>query len=353
MANANTSPGTHSARWTPRQMIMVGGLTLWFVSTFAQTRMGAVVSLWTAALFVGGLVVVTLPTRTLALRELLQPFCLGGAMIGVAVLAGWGFDAAFGAKESAIRALGMPSVEETLKVAPALWILWRWRRTRTWALGVSDVLLLAAASGVGFYWVEEAFIIHNQGSWGFLGGFPTTEVLSDRHGSHFIVGHAIWTSIAGLTMGLSLLLRGSRLQMLLIGASGWIWSVFDHGANNYNANYRDSWNSLFQVITANGYLSFYIFLIGVCSAVALDFYFAYIAVPRLAEARLPEFPASWADAKRAWRYLSLRRQFAYAAARYHRTSGLVRARLAVVAAMIDSTLHNWHVLYAEAKQPPA
>jgi RsiW-degrading membrane proteinase PrsW (M82 family) len=329
--------------WTRQQMLFFAGLALWFGSTLVQTRMGAIVSLWTAALFVSGLLIVTLPTRTLTLAELIQPFCLGGAVLGIAVLAGWALDLAFGTKESGLRVFSIPFIEETLKIAPVLLVLWRYQQGRIWTLSATDVVLLAAVSGAGFYWVEEAFIIHHQGSWAFLGSFPTTEVISDRHGSHFIAGHALWTSIAGITIGLGLLLRGSKLQILLIGASGWLWSAFDHGANNYNANYRDSLNRVFQVVTGNGHLSLYIFVVGAGLAVALDFYFAYLALPALAEVKLPAFPSSWADAKRAWRYLRMRREFAYAVARYRRASGLPRARAAVVAASIDAGLQNWHL----------
>ena len=324
-------------------MLFFGGLALWLVSTLVQTRLGAFVSLWTVALFIGGLLIVTLPTRTLTVAELLPPFCFGGAVLGIAVLAGWAFDLAFGTKESGLRAFGIPLIEEALKIAPVLLILWRYRQGRIWTLGATDVLLLAAAAGAGFYWVEEAFIIHHQGSWAFLGSFPTTEVTSDRHGSHVTAGHALWTSIAGLTIGLGLLLRGSKLQVLLIGASGWLWSMFDHGANNYNANYRDSLNRVFQVVTGDGHLSLYIFVVGACLAVALDLYFAYLALPALAEVKHPAFPSSWEDAKRAWRYLRVRREFAYAVARYQRESGFLKARAVVVAGGLDAALVNWWI----------
>ncbi|MBI3684180.1 MAG: hypothetical protein HY235_27720 [Acidobacteria bacterium] len=85
-------------------------------------------------------------------------------------------------------------------------------------------------------------------------------------------------------------------------------------------------------------------------AVALDLYFACLALPALAEAKLPAFPSSWEDAKRAWRYLRVRREFAYAVARYRRASGLPRARAAVIAASIDAGLQNWR-LSAGGRKP--
>jgi RsiW-degrading membrane proteinase PrsW (M82 family) len=340
---------TRSRPWTPRQMLCATGLVLWFGSTFIQTGIGTIVALWTAALFVGGLLVVTLPVRTLTLAELFQPFCLGGAMIGAAVLAGWAFDLAFGAQESALRALGMPAVEETLKIAPLFWVLWR-IGDRRWTLGATDVLLLAAVAGAGFYWVEEAYIVHSQGSWAFFGAFPTTEVISDRHGSFVIAGHAIWSGIAGLGIGIALLLRGSHVRMLAIAASGWAWSVFDHGANNYNVNYRDAFSRAFQIVTGNGYLSLYLFVLGVFAAVALDFYFANLALPVLSEVKRPPLPTSWAGLRRTWSYLRLRRGFGFAVARHERDSSATKAHLAVLAAGLDAVLHNWHVTAATRSQ---
>ena len=187
-------------------------------------------------------------------------------------------------------------------------------------MGATDVLLLAVAAGLGFYWVEEAFIIHfhHQGSWSFLGSFPTTEVISDRHGSRLIAGHAIWTSIAGLSIGVALQLRGSRLRIVLTAAAGWLWSALDHGANNYIVNYRDSVSRFFQTITANGRVSLYLFAAGAVLAVILDLHSVYLGLPKWNVVRLTGFPSSWQQAKRVWTYLRLRRQFAYVVARYRR-----------------------------------
>ena len=208
--------------------------------------------------------------------------------------------------------------------------------------------MLAAAGGGGFYWVEESFVFKNQGGWSFIGSFPTTDITGGGHS--FIAGHAIWASISGLGIGLALLLRGSPLRMLLTGVSGWLWSVLDHGANNYIVAFHDSLSSVLQGVTATGYLSLYVFLLGVGFAVLLDLYCIYLGLPKLNEARLPKFPTSWAEAKRAWRYLLLRRQFAYAVARYKREDGLDRARAAVIAGGLDASLHNWHI---RSSQPAA
>jgi hypothetical protein len=349
MANENASVATRStrpSRWGWRNLLVAGGLALWLGSMALRTGVGTFVALWNVLLLMGALVIVTIPTRTVTVIELLAPFSLGGAMIGLAVFAGWAFDLAIGTKVGTIRALGMPLVEEVLKIAPVLWILWRQRQRRAWTFGATDILLMATASGAAFYWVEEAFIIHNHGSWSFVGRFPTTEITSYGNGSYLVANHAIWTAIAGLTIGISLLLRGPRLRMLLIGAAGWAWAVLDHGANNYNSNFRDAMSKVFNIVTVDGHLSLYIFSLGVCFAVALDLYFAYFAV-RAAKSKFPPFPASWNEAKTALHYLCLRRQFAYADARCRSARGNVRTRLSVLSSALAAALRNWPVLASD------
>src|ERR1700681_570642 len=51
--------------------------------------------------------------------------------------------------------------------------------------------------------------------------------------------------------------------------------------------------------------------------------------------RIDAWNARWKRLQEtAWRYLRLRREFAYAVARYRRETGLSRARVAVIAAMV-------------------
>ena len=351
MANENASAKTHPlgpARWNWRHLIVAAGLLLWIGAMALRTGVGTFVALWNVVLLMGALAIVTIPTRTVTAMELLAPFSLGGAMVGVAVLAGWGFDQVLGTKEGAARALGMPLVEEVLKIAPVLWILWRQRQRRALTFGATDIVLLAAASGAAFYWVEEAFIIHNQRSWSFVGRFPTTDITSN-----FVANHALWTAIAGLTIGISLLLRGPRLRMLLIAVSGCLWSALDHGVNNYNVNFGGAMSRVFRAVTWNGYLSFYIFLVGVCFALALDLYFVHLAARGPAKAGWPRVPASWNEAKAALRYLRLRRQFAYASARYRRASGNVRKRLVLLGVSLTAALQISRPHTSVADQPAA
>lgn len=328
---------THSVWRNWRHVVVAGGLLVWIGSMALRTGAGAFVALWNVLLFLGALVVVTIPTRTVSVMELLGPFSLGGSMVGLSVLAGWALEMASGTRISHARALIIPLVEETVKIAPVLLILWRQRYRRAWTFGATDIILLAAASGSAFYWMEEAFIIHNRHSWSFVGSFPTTDIESN-----FVANHAIWTAISGLTIGVSNLLLGPGRRTMPIAASGWLWSTLDHAANNYNVHFRGAISNIFRAVTMNGRLSLYIFVAGICFALTLDLYFAYLARGERTPAQPMTFPVSRNQASPWFRYLHLRLQFAYASARYRAASGKTKERLAALVSSLGSSLRSGH-----------
>ena len=156
-------------------------------------------------------------------------FMLGGFAMSLAYV-----HRPLGAAYSA-RAFVVPPIEELLKIAPVLFVLWRGRKSLTRTFGVTDVMLLAAASGAGFGMVEDAYIRHNSGWPAQLDWLPLTEITGGR----VIAGHAIWTTLAGVTLGFALLLKNrSKLAAVGLGASGLVWSVFDHIANNFGVGQR-------------------------------------------------------------------------------------------------------------------
>jgi hypothetical protein len=311
---------------TPRQFALVAGLIVWLGATIVQTGTGGIVALWTALLLVMGLALVTGATRTVAIRDLLVPFCLGGAMLAPAVLAGAIFDAQAGGGFTAARAFGIPIVEETFKLAPVWWLLWRGRRGRTWTLGVSDVLVLVMASGAGFGFVEDAFVRHARG-WGeTLAWLPTSEVTSDRHGSYLTNGHGPMTAIAGIALGFALLLRRPRAQMIGLAAAGFGWSILDHARNNYNNHFHDALSATMNFVTGNSFLTAYLFLLGTSAAIAVDAYSAYVAPSPVSSTPFPSMPRSWDDLKAFWRAVRERNQLAYSIARRTRESGAAMMR---------------------------
>jgi RsiW-degrading membrane proteinase PrsW (M82 family) len=336
-----------SIQWTLRRVIFIVGLCLWLGSMLVQTRLDGVFALSTGALLLGGLFVLSAPTRTVTLGQLAAPLCLAGAMLGIAILAGWIIDVTVGPGITQVRDLTLPFVEEVLKMLPLFWILWRERGGRAHTFGVGDMLLIAVASGVGFGLVEEAFIRRNEGWASGLWWLPTSEIIRTPDGARLIVGHGVWTGLAGLSLGFALLLRRPRAIMALLAVSGLLWSAIDHTATNYGATHRDALATGLRFITGAGWATGYLFLSGVVAAVVFDLYVAIPNYRKLAEARLPRPTFSLSGVRGLWAFERLRRQFAYAAARYRRETGLPRARAAVVAANLDAALVNWQLWWRE------
>ncbi|MGH7770067.1 MAG: PrsW family glutamic-type intramembrane protease, partial [Candidatus Binatia bacterium] len=350
VAKAETKlPGvlTSSIKRTLRRVIFAAGIALWLGSMLVQTRLDGAIALWTGALLLGGLFVLSAPTRTVTIGQLIQPLSLGGAMLGVALVISAIFDRAVGPGIVPVRDITVPLAEELVKILPILWILWRERGGRAHTFGVTDLLVLATASGVGFGLVEEAFIRHNEGWAKGLWWLPTSEMIRTPDGAKLIVGHGVWTGLAGLGLGFALLLRRPRAIMALVAVSGLLWSAIDHTATNYGATHRDALANGLGFITGAGWVTAYLFLLGVGAAILLDLYVAITNHRRLAEARLPRPAISFAGLRELWAFERLRRQFAYTVARYRRETGLARARSAVLAANLDAALVNWQYWWRE------
>jgi len=347
------SPGiiNQSTRSTVRRVIFITGVCLWLGSMLVQTQLDGMIALWTGALLLGGLFIVTTPTRTVTVGQLIQPLCLGGAMLGVAVLAGVVFNINTGTSAGPLRDLTIPLVEEVLKILPVLWILWRERKGRAQTLGVSDLLLIAVACGAGFGLVEEAFIRHNEGWSRPLWWLPTSEVIRGPDRTQLIAGHGAWTGLAGLTLGFALLLRRPRTLMTIFAISGLQWSAIDHAGTNYGNSYRDSLGATLRFVNGDGWFTAYLFFVGVVAAIFLDFYLLHFSHRKLPEAKLPRSGLSLDRLRTLWAFELVRRQFAYAVARYKRESGISRARAAVLAANLDGTLVNWQQWWQETSKP--
>jgi hypothetical protein len=161
-------------------------------------------------------------------------------------------------------------------------------------------------------------------------------------------GH-LWTGLAGLGGGFGLLLCRPRITMTLVAVSGLLWSAIDHTATNYGSTHRDPLAIGLRFITGDGWFA-YLFFLGVVAAILVDLYVAVPSRRRLDETRLPRPTLSFAGLRALWAFERLRRQFAYAVARYQRETGIARARSAVLAAHLDAALVNWQHWWRETSK---
>ncbi len=118
-----------------------------------------------------------------------------------------------------------PAIEEVAKLLPLLVVAWSWRKRQT-RPGIFDLGLLGTAVGAGFAWHEDAVWgrLSSSGIDGTL-GFVAPSFHTD---TGFVIGHAGWTGIVGLAVGVAMNLRRivawllPVLALLLVGTDhGW------------------------------------------------------------------------------------------------------------------------------------
>ena len=306
---------------------MISGVVIWLGLMLVKTGWSGVIALVTAALFMAGLIILGSATRTATLRDLLWLFLMGGAMMGVGYLGG------LLAPDYPANAFVVPPMEESLKIAPVLWILWRGRRARTWSIGVTDLMLMGAASGAGFALVEDAYIRHAVGWAAHLAWLPITEI----SGGRLIVGHAIWTALAGMTIGWALLLRNRATLAIGVGVCGYAWSILDHAANNYAVHVQGWSANLLNGITGYGWISIYLFVIGFIAAIAVDLYIVRKAPP-LPEVGLSPMGSARDRTEAFWTAMLLQRMLAFLYFHFRREPDTTRIEIANFAAHLHDSM---------------
>jgi RsiW-degrading membrane proteinase PrsW (M82 family) len=312
------------ANLPPRTIIAIISVAFWIVATLVQTGSGGVIAIWTGALFMIELIVLSSATRTISIGAMATIFCAGGAMFGLAVLGGNALLLLDPDRNALLRKFTVPILEESLKLLPVLFYLWRGRKKNTWAMGMTDVMLLATACGAGFSLLEDAHILAH-GNVNRLAWLPTTNIL----GAHMIASHAIWTGLAGATIGLALLLRSRGIIALPIAASGYCWAILDHTQNNYRINMHNFFGTALGGVTADGWMSVYLFVIAGMVAIAFDLYIIHGTLEKfpLKLALTGGLEGLWS----AWRFVNNKRACAFLAYQYLRTSGSARTQIESIA----------------------
>jgi len=318
-----------------RPIVGISGAALWLGLMAIKTGADGIVALRNVLFFLVPLYLLCSVTRTVSLRRLATFFFSGGFMMGVALLGANIFKIFEPDLTAASRQFAIPFMEEALKLAPLLFFLWRWRKSTTWTISATDVLLMAAACGAGFGLVEEAYSRHLSGWSAELNWLPLTEIAGGR----LISGNAIWTALAGLTIGLGLLFRDRGGIALAVTSSGFLWVTLDHAANNYAVGRHNGLVKVLNTVTANGYLTISFFIAGLLVALAADFYIAYFTLPRFREFSLPK---EGKGLKASWLFFMDKRALAFAYHRYKRASGPELVYPAKMSLFLGRALANRH-----------
>ena len=306
-----------------RSLVFWAGIAFWLGNMILHTGGYGIAELWASLSFIAELVLITSATRTVTINRVAVFYCWGGTVMGVMWLISAVFTSFVPEPDAVSRQFFVPFMEESLKIAPVAFMLWRGRRSRSWTMGASDIMLAGAASGGGFGLVEEAYFHFHLGATRALDWFPLTRI----NGPTLTVGHATWTGLAGATLGLALLWRPRKPINYLLAGGGLFWSMVDHSHHNYGVDRSGISVDLFNFVTGHGWLSFYFFVIALIAVLASDFYAIQRALPPLPVLKPPlaGLLSSGKGAMSIWNFLLTKRALAFAAFHYKKEPPQIRS----------------------------
>ncbi|MDZ4835211.1 MAG: protein kinase [Candidatus Melainabacteria bacterium] len=318
-------------RWIVMWIGIAGWLAVTLVCTGGPT---AITALALNISFLIGLILIGGFTRSIPARTIGLMFFSGAVMMGVALLIEQAF--AVPAMES-IRPLMTPFLEEVLKLVPLFVFFARGRKFTIWTLGVTDVMLMGAASGAGFAFVFDAFK-HSSTAWvHHLQWLPTADYVN---WTHLIAGNAAWSAIAGGALGLALAVIHNRKAAISIALAGFIYVVIDHtAAVNYNSP-NPVMASFFSMVTAHGFATPYILIAVAALAVFLDSWIKLRWFPKASEFKLPKRGDSTAGLGGLWDFILDRRRLANA--NFKRMHQARNSYASMAVAILSQSLINHH-----------
>ncbi|HEY9871402.1 MAG TPA: hypothetical protein V6D08_19750 [Candidatus Obscuribacterales bacterium] len=337
-----------------KTLLLIGmlGLVLWAGIIVVHAGGGAFISFWHALLFLTALTIAGSATRTIGWPALTLMFCWGAFSGSLALLVlqlidviGMGFN-------SPLRVPAVALIDEAFMLAPLIWLLWR---SRAWwgLLGVTDVLLMAAACGTGFGFVEHAFVIHRVPSVSWLWWMPLSGIATTPRDAVWLINsHGVLAALAGATIGAGLLLRHKGKPAWILAASGAAYGLVDRLIlGNLGHDAGSPFGQGLAFMLGWGWLTLWLFFAGVALAVLVDAYIIYLRMPArvkpLGNQDSP-FSGQW------WSTQLEMRALAFAGFRYSHASAAGRSVLAGRAlAVLSSLVKRYKKLHPELKPDAA
>lgn len=320
-----------------RHIVMWTGLAGWVGLTLSQTGPIGITAVAFNVSVLLGLILLTTFTRSVPLRTVALMFFSGGVAMALAL----GIERVLLAPPlmAPLRNLLVPFLEETIKLIPLFFYLYRVRKFTLWTVGVSDTMLMGAALGAGFAFVFDAYR-HIHQPWQHhphVQWLPTADMIA---GLYLSVGHAVLGAIAGTSVGIALLIinkRKTALIPILIGVS---WCIFDHAASLNFLNANSIVGNFFKMLTLKGFASVYIFGLSVAVSIAADLYIGARYLPRSSEFKLPKRKDFGEGLSGMWDFILDRRRLAYANRRRKLDKSNTYASMTV--AILTQSLINYH-----------
>lgn len=255
-------------------MLRIAALALLAIS-FGWLFIDAPGATWREYWFLFGILLLTIPTRSMRAGYALSALGLGLGLVPMLMIAAGHVLTAVGLDTSAgVGNWGViPLLEELLKLLPVAVVAWLYGRRRGLEPNPSDLLALGCAAGAGFALAENALLVANHAGiardmarqYGpHLGPFY---LVPGAWGAAGYVGHAAATGLVTATLGLGLALR-SRLgtSWRMVPAAGLAWIVIEHVLTNvYVGSGSDA-----ALLLGNGRLTPWLFVAVAAAVVILD-----------------------------------------------------------------------------------
>jgi len=323
-----------------RHIVVLLGVLLWLLPIFISTGVNGIAWLAFNLAFLIILIVVTSFVRTAPLHKLAICFLAGGLMTGIDLGLTLPLTKMMGANFPLRHFITVP-LEELLKLSAVAFIIWKGRRFSSWTLGATDVLLMGAAAGAGFGFVEDSFIHAIQKT--ALNNISVLIPTSEMIGSRVVCGHAVWTALTAGAAGIALLLSHAKRIAIPVALIGLAISIMDHLALNYGT-YAGGivWlQNILNTVAINGYLALCLFVFVLLSAIICDLAITMKNLPSTKEFKLPRRKDRHEPLSALWDcILDLRRlNYSYYRYRHYQKSDLP-APLALTVAVLAKRLVN-------------
>lgn len=253
-------------RWIARVSLVVS--TALFAVAVPQLADGDWSNLRTSALhhlwLVAWLLALSYVARSRTLPNVLGAF-LGGffTAMWISVTVGGRTSDWLGAYDPWQLSLAVPVIEEVAKIVPLLVVVLAWWGRTDGTPGAVDLAVLGVAAGSGFAFHEDALWERVSGS-----GFdtPIGWLLPTMHtDAGDVLGHAGWTGLVGLGLGVWMVNRRRRWTAL-VPLLALALAIVDHGLWN-DLVLREDWRSTYLL---DGWLPVGLFLGGVLVALVVE-----------------------------------------------------------------------------------
>lgn len=275
-----------TARIQIRHIVLWLGMALWLLPTLCFTGVHGIAWFAFNISFLIILVTVATTVRAVPLHKLAISFFSGGLAMGICLGIALPLVKVLGDNFPLRYFITVP-MEEWAKLLVVLLILWRGRKFSSWTLGATDILLLGAAAGAGFGFMEDSFSHALQKS--ALNNLSVLLPASELVEGRIIAGHAVWTGLAAGTIGIATHFRHKKAVFIPCLVLGPVITILDHLALNHSRYpAAPAWTqAIFNTLAANGYLALGLFILTLIAAILVDLAVMARSLPKAKEFSIP------------------------------------------------------------------